>query len=88
MLEFIEMMKEVHPGLFVHSVFISEKEEDDKKAGFVSCGSPCHDVTDRTLTTLDVKFGRLDTQLELVYEQLNSIPELTGGFDGMGFSQG
>lgn len=35
MLEFIEMMKEMHPGLFVHSVYISEKEDDDRKAGFV-----------------------------------------------------
>ena len=36
MLEFIELIKGVHPGLFVHSVRLAESQEDDKKAGFVS----------------------------------------------------
>ncbi|KAG8858007.1 hypothetical protein FRB96_005498 [Tulasnella sp. 330] len=67
MLEFIDMIKEVHPGIFVHSVYISEKEDDDRKAGF---------------------FGKVEDQLELVYEQLNAVEELESGFDAIGFSQG
>lgn len=34
-LEFIELMKGVHPGLFVHSVHLADSQEDDKKAAFV-----------------------------------------------------
>jgi len=64
--DFIEAIKQVHPGLFVHSVYISDKPDDDRKASY---------------------FGKLDEQLEIVYEQLNSIPELADGFDAMGFSQ-
>ncbi|KAK9461624.1 Alpha/Beta hydrolase protein [Lipomyces oligophaga] len=32
--------------------------------------------------------GNLNEELELVYEQLNGIPELQDGFDALGFSQG
>ncbi|KAG8997235.1 hypothetical protein FRB94_007806 [Tulasnella sp. JGI-2019a] len=67
MLGFIDEIKQVHPGIFVHSVYISEKEDDDRKAGF---------------------FGKIDDQLEIVYEQLNAVKELEDGFDAIGFSQG
>lgn len=33
---FVNLIKDVHPGIFVHSVYISEDMEEDKKAGFVS----------------------------------------------------
>lgn len=34
MLEFAELLKEQHPGLFVHNIYIDEDNEEDKKAGF------------------------------------------------------
>lgn len=39
MLDFIEEIKRVKPGLFVHSVYLHEKLDDDRKAGFVSTSS-------------------------------------------------
>ena len=36
MLEFVQLIKEMHPGIFVHSVYIDEDLEADQKAGFVS----------------------------------------------------
>lgn len=35
MLEFVSLIQEVHPGLFVYSIFVEEDLEQDKKAGFV-----------------------------------------------------
>ena len=35
-----------------------------------------------------MKFGDVNEQLELVNEQIGAIPELQGGFDAIGFSQG
>ncbi|EKM80823.1 hypothetical protein AGABI1DRAFT_112549 [Agaricus bisporus var. burnettii JB137-S8] len=34
MLEFMKLIKEIHPGIFIHSIFISEDLNEDKKAGF------------------------------------------------------
>lgn len=36
MTEFAELIKEVHPGIFVHSVSLADDESTDKKAGWVS----------------------------------------------------
>lgn len=36
MLKFGELVKDVHPGLFVHSVYIEEDLDKDRRAGFVS----------------------------------------------------
>lgn len=36
MLEFVQLIKDMHPGIFVHSVYIDEDLEADQKAGFVS----------------------------------------------------
>lgn len=48
MLEFIEEMKGVHSGLFVHSVHLAETLEDDRKAGYVSdCAYISRHTTDR-----------------------------------------
>ncbi|KAH9945688.1 alpha/beta-hydrolase [Amylocystis lapponica] len=33
-LQFISLIKDMHPGLFVHSVYLNENIEDDQKAGF------------------------------------------------------
>lgn len=35
MLEFASMIKNVHPGIFVHSVYIEEELDKDRQAGFV-----------------------------------------------------
>lgn len=32
---FVDLIKGIHPGIFVHSVYISENQDEDKKAGFV-----------------------------------------------------
>ncbi|KAJ7209623.1 palmitoyl-protein thioesterase [Mycena pura] len=67
MLQFADEIKTVHPGIFVHSVYIDEDLNKDKQAGF---------------------YGNVNEQVQLVSEQIAAIPELTGGFDGIGFSQG
>ena len=36
MLEFQDLIKEVHPGIFIHSVRIEEALDKDREAGFVS----------------------------------------------------
>lgn len=36
MLEFAELCKGVHPGMFVHSIYVDSNLEADQKAGFVS----------------------------------------------------
>lgn len=47
MVEVQETLKESFPGLFTHSIYIAESEDDDRRAGFVrllrplSLGSPC-----------------------------------------------
>ena len=40
MLEFFKMIGEVHPGIFIHSVYIEEKLDKDRQAGFVSLYLP------------------------------------------------
>ncbi|KAF5325653.1 hypothetical protein D9611_000120 [Ephemerocybe angulata] len=35
MLEFMSMIKDVHPGIFVHSVYIDKELDNDRKAGFM-----------------------------------------------------
>jgi len=67
MLEFVEMIKEVHPGIFVHSIYVEEDLSADRRAGF---------------------YGNVNEQLERVAQQLESVEELRGGFDAIGFSQG
>jgi palmitoyl-protein thioesterase len=35
MLQFVEEIKTVHPGIFVHSIYIEEDLDKDRQAGFV-----------------------------------------------------
>lgn len=35
MLDFLEGIKGIHPGIFVHSVYIEEELDKDRQAGFV-----------------------------------------------------
>ncbi|KII92487.1 hypothetical protein PLICRDRAFT_37259 [Plicaturopsis crispa FD-325 SS-3] len=34
MLEFADLVREVHPGIFVHNIYIDEKLDNDRQAGF------------------------------------------------------
>lgn len=83
MTEFADLIKEIHPGLFVHSIYIDEDNEADQKAGFVRIlMSPLY-VPDAPR-----QYGNVNQQLELVAEQLSHVDELSAGFDTIGFSQG
>jgi hypothetical protein len=35
MLEFMGLIGEIHPGLFIHSVYVDEDLDKDQKAGWV-----------------------------------------------------
>lgn len=67
MLQFASRIKQIHPGIFVHSIYIDEDLDKDRRAGF---------------------YGNANKQIEFVAEQLRNIPELQGGFDAIGLSQG
>ncbi|WVQ99134.1 hypothetical protein IAU59_006266 [Kwoniella sp. CBS 9459] len=66
---FIDDIKDIYPGIFVHSVQvpINGSLDDERKAGF---------------------WGNAEEQGQQGCEQLAAIPELKGGFDAIGFSQG
>ena len=34
-LEFIQAIKDIHPGIFVHSIFLKEASDEDRKATYV-----------------------------------------------------
>ncbi|KAF9052293.1 palmitoyl-protein thioesterase [Hymenopellis radicata] len=67
MVQFGELIKEIHAGIFIHSIYIVDNNDDDRKACF---------------------YGNVNTQLAGVAKQLSDIPELSTGFDAIGFSQG
>ncbi|KAG2111293.1 palmitoyl-protein thioesterase [Suillus discolor] len=60
-------VKEMYPGIFVHSIFIDEDPNVDQRASF---------------------YGNVNKQIVQVAQQLAEIPELSRGFDAIGFSQG
>ncbi|WVF71769.1 hypothetical protein IAT40_006577 [Kwoniella sp. CBS 6097] len=66
---FIDDIKDIHPGIFVHSVQvpINGSLDDERRAGF---------------------WGNAEEQGQQGCQQLATIPELQGGFDAIGFSQG
>ena len=35
-LEFVQEVKDMHPGIFVHSIYLKEDSGEDRKAGYVS----------------------------------------------------
>lgn len=92
-LEFIDTIKQMHPGIFVHSIYINESEDEDRRAGWVSLLC-CTMLTTVRLTEtgtsecMAMQFGNLHEQVANVSLQLSSVPELQDGFDAMGFSQG
>jgi hypothetical protein len=40
MLEFANEIKDVHPGIFIHSIYIDKDIKEDQRAGWVRC-VPC-----------------------------------------------
>lgn len=66
MVEFVELIKDMHPGIFVYSVRISDEPSSDQRAGW---------------------FGNVNEQLEQVATEISELPELSKGFDAIGFSQ-
>ncbi|KAG8904485.1 hypothetical protein FRB99_001661 [Tulasnella sp. 403] len=68
MVDFIEAIQEKHPGLFVHSVFIDENEDDDRKAGFFG--------------NLDVQLPLVYEQLNAIPELANGFDAI--GFSQAG----
>ncbi len=87
MLEFSNLVKGVHPGIFVHSIYIEENLDSDQRAGFVSFTAPSSRMYPGILGSL-LQFGNVNDQLEGVAQQLAGIDELGNGFDAIGFSQG
>jgi len=86
MAEFQDAIKAIHPGIFVHSVYIDKDLDNDRKAGFVRIKfwiCPGH-----IINSLRVQYGNVNNQVAFVAEQLDSISELKNGFDAIGFSQG
>src|ERR1700742_3290679 len=81
----------MHPGIFVHRVHINPDSKEDQRATIVRSFPPagrCFTTTIRYLHTTHEQYGNIDDQVELVAEQLQDLPELSGGFDAIGFSQG
>ena len=85
MVEFGERIAEIHPGIFIHSVYIEEDQEQDRRAGFVRC-TLCY-WPPRLLTSAP-QYGSVNDQIDLVAEQIANITELKDGFDAIGLSQG
>ncbi|OAX38248.1 palmitoyl-protein thioesterase [Rhizopogon vinicolor AM-OR11-026] len=67
MVRFENEVKEIHHGIFVHSIFLDEDPKADQRACF---------------------YGNVNEQIAQVAQQLAEIPELSRGFDAIGFSQG
>jgi palmitoyl-protein thioesterase len=67
MVKFQSLIAEMHPGIFIHPVYVDPDAKEDQRATF---------------------YGNIDDQVEQVAEQLKDVPELSGGFDAIGFSQG
>lgn len=88
MVRFANAVKEMYPGIFVHSIYIAEELDADRRASFVST-YPSPNVS-RLMSTAGTcgKYGNVNEQIVIAAEQLAGIEELQGGFDAIGFSQG
>jgi palmitoyl-protein thioesterase len=81
----------MHPGIFIHSVYVDPDSKEDKRATFVRSELPL--VFDlfflgSYMSRRRGQYGNVDEQVELVAQQLKGVPKLSGGFDAIGFSQG
>jgi len=84
MVEFGKLIEEIHPGIFIHSVYIEEELDQDRKAGFVRRAVLSNP---RDLLTNAPQFGNVNEQIGFVAEQIANVTELKDGFDAIGFSQ-
>jgi palmitoyl-protein thioesterase len=84
--QFQSLIAKIHPGIFIHSVYIDLDAKEDQRATFVrpSLTSP----SPLTHTVSLKQYGNVDDQVEQVSGQLKAVSELSGGFDAIGFSQG
>jgi len=82
---FIELIKEVHEGIFIYSVRLSDDPSKDQRAAWV-CALTY--VTTYHILTRRAQFGNVDEQVAQVADQFANITELKNGFDAIGFSQG
>ncbi|KAF8348139.1 palmitoyl-protein thioesterase [Amanita rubescens] len=64
---FMARIEDIHPGIFIHSIYVDQDLGKDKEATF---------------------YGNVNEQVESAAAQLAAIPQLQGGFDAIGFSQG
>ena len=88
-LEFIGLIEDMHEGIFVHSIYLDENPKEDQNACFVRdlhCVATYENVHDSF--DASVQWGNVNEQVANVSWQLSHIPELAGGFDAIGFSQG
>jgi hypothetical protein len=47
MLEFQSLVENIHPGIFIHSVYVEEELDKDRQAGFVCL--PCLSSTGKLI---------------------------------------
>ena len=57
-LEFISKVKQVHPGIFVHSVYVEEDLSEDQKAGTVRSLLYRIDLTMTTVCSTGISMSR------------------------------
>ena len=84
MVEFGKLIEALRPGIFIHSLYIEEEQDQDRKAGFVRC-MPFRGPSRFAHPS---QFGNVNEQIDFVAEQIANITELKDGFDAIGFSQG
>jgi len=97
MLEFIDLIKDVHPGIFVHSVYIEQNLDSDQKAGFYGNLHDQLKLVSKQLAALDELQGGFDAIgfsqggqfLRAYVEQYNNPPAnnlITFGSQHMGIA--
>ncbi|KAF8891720.1 Alpha/Beta hydrolase protein [Infundibulicybe gibba] len=97
MLEFASLIKDMHPGIFVHSVYIDEDLDEDKRAGFYGNVNDQIDVVAQQLAAIPqlasgfdaIGFSQGGQFLRAYVERYNSPPInnlITFGSQHMGIS--
>ena len=92
MLKFQSAIEDIHPGIFIHSVYVDPDTKKDRQATFVRSEYTLLLFLPMTLVGLHsnpaIQYGNINEQVELVARQLKDVPSLSDGFDAIGFSQG
>ena len=91
MLKIQSAIEDIHPGIFIHSVYVDPDSKKDMHATMVRSEYTWL-FSSMTFVGLHSspanQYGNVDEQVELVARQLKDIPSLSDGFDAIGFSQG